>query len=495
MANDEEVKSYPYVEQYPYGYEFQSMVLALTFREARFLDQYEHIIVPKYFDNEEFRHLARIATTYFTQYGKIPDLKVAYGVVRTYCMDNKFTESVRKRLEEALDNIYRQEVSDPDWVKEQAIKFAQAQLMRDAIVEGAKLINDPANYSKIMVNIEKAMNVASPRRDGVIFNEVAFDLQKHLKEHSIFADSRRIKSGIPTFDHHCFGGQAPRKVAVVMAPSGTGKSHFLVAVGANAIRDGHNVFHYTLGDMDEWEVLSRYAANFTKIDSWSLFTGRGDGYQQAISYFLKSVESKLFVSTHPADTITPSALRSHISMQIAKTGIKPSVIIVDYADNLATGNKRTFESAEISAQLSVVYQQLIGIAHQFDCLLWTGSQVAKNSWGKAEDGVIDKEAIARSVSKVEHADYILTLNQTRDESEANTARIFEAKIRFGSDKHTINVRFDKSTSTFTEIEGQQSAHHKSFNKKKMKEEPKIDESVEVESKPINRLAQVLRKKA
>lgn len=792
MANDEEVKSYPYVDKYPYGYDFQLMLLALVYREPKFIDYFEHVIQPKYFDTDEFRHLARIAVFYFTKYGRTPDLKVSYDVVRTYCMDNKFTESVRVRLEETLDDVYRIEVPDGDWIKDQAIKFAQAQLMKEAIIEGSKLIHNPDNYPQILINIEKALNVAAPRKDGILFRDVALDLQQHLKEHSIFSNDRRVPTGLPSFDAHTFGGPAPRKLAVMMAPSGTGKliaddtpvlttqgwvrhgdlvvgdevfsydgkpvkvvavgkpspanvkvefkdgssiychenhewvfhksgheklsvvetneliggellsggksrymlpnieplefpeqdlplhpyalglwlgdgihtkpcichsekdsepiqkivgfgyeisnvivhkktgvhysyfggefdseshigraskfrngltkafvlgnkhiprqyqkssiskrlellaglidsdghvtrggtrvqitsaselltenivelvrsfgwrvsvtytkptvstsgirgqkvvakinftpsmgiptviprkmvvgssnkkprngvsrvsmepgrigrciqvdredgiylvgkelipthnSHWLTFVGSNAIRQGHHVFHYTFGDMDEWEVLSRYAANFTKMNSKDLFFGRADGYQQAMSTFLKSMKNHLYVSTHPADTITPAALKSHISLQSAKLGIKPAVIIIDYADNLATGFKTNFEASVQSAQLGNVYQQLIKIAHEFESVVWTGSQVGRGSWDKVDDGVIDKSAVAASVKKIEHADYILTLNQSREEHENGIARIYEAKIRFGEDKNIINVRFNKNTSTFIE---------------------------------------------
>lgn len=486
MGNTDSVQTHAKSEEFPYGNEFQIILIALAFREPKFIDLYEHILQPQFFDREEFRHIIRIVTQYFSRYGRTPDSHLAYGVVRSYCMDKKFPESVVQLLENVLDKIFKADLESADFVKEESIRFAQAQLMKETLLEGVKKIDDPSNYPELLKKFERVLEVAAPRDYGMKFNDIALDLPAQLREHSIFSLSRRVRTGIKSFDEHTFGGSAPKKLGVVMAPSGSGKSHLLVQFGATAIRNGQPVFHYTFGDMDMYEVFLRYASNFSGIPSDDIMHGTGRDYHTTMIGWLQENKQDLLVSTHPADTMTTAALRSHISMQISRTGIHPALIIIDYADNLAFNMQKKYGGFEHSMQLGEVYQQLIKLAHQFDCAIWTGSQVARDHW---KDEVIDRDGIAASAKKIDHADYIITINRTEEERNFGTARLYEAKIRFGKDKHTIPVSFNTSTSRVEELDAPPT-----FLKKKEdagrgiaggKKQIKVDTSEEIEATDPN----------
>lgn len=444
---DSPTRSYAASEVLPFGYHFQASLLAIAYREPKFMQEHEQVLQAKYFENEEFRHLARVLLDHFVRYGRTPDLDLAVDVVRQYAIDHRLSESARQALEISIEGISTLEIANQDWVIEQATRFAQAKAMKSALVKAVKTLDDPDKYGEVLGEIERALEIAAPRSSLLRFRDVALDIPTRIREQSTLSSTRRIKTGLSSLDEHMFGGSAPGKLGVILAPSGSGKTHFMVFLGAAAIRAGHSVFHYTLGDMGEWEVMVRYAANFTGIDSKKIFSGTGPDYTAAMTRWMANVQSDLVVSVHTADSLTPSALRSHISATIVKTGIRPSLIIVDYADNLASGMAPTVNAYERYEQLGYLYQQLLKIGYQFDAAVWTGSQVGRMHWS---DDVIDRDAVSASVKKIEHADYVLTLNQTREEAQENKARIFEAKIRFGEDKHVLNVRFDKATSNFIE---------------------------------------------
>ena len=62
------------------------------------------------------------------------------------------------------------------------------------------------------------------------------------------------------------GGLAGGELGIVVAPSGVGKSWVLQALGANALRAGKNVIHYTL-ELNQAYVGLRYGAIFSGIEA------------------------------------------------------------------------------------------------------------------------------------------------------------------------------------------------------------------------------------
>lgn len=476
---------------YPFGFDFQLRILALAFREPRFFLEYGFLIEAQYFDNEEFRHLARILRDHFGKFNRIPEVTLCRDLVRSYATTRRFDEDQCIVIERVLEKIISVELSDFEWLKEEAVKFVQGQMMKTYIIEAAKGLQSGKleDYSQIVAKFQSILEIAAPNSGVLKFSDVALEIPAQMRENSVFANTRRVKTNIPAFDDHTFGGCAAGKLGVVMARSGGGKSHTLVHLGAAAIRNGFPVFHYTFGDMNQWEVLVRYAANFTGIDSNDIAHGRGGDYFTRMMEWLQGGSKELFVSCHPTDSVTPGMLKSMISSMIARTGVHPGLIVVDYADNLATGHRFSADAAENNSILGHVYQQLLKIAGQFEAVVWTGSQVSRNHWRDASTadsggrlGVIDSDAAAQAIKKVDQADYILSLNQTRDENEQGIARIYEAKIRFGRDKHTIICNFNKGTSTFTELMVESTPEAEvSDRRRQRREAPAPLEALEAES--------------
>ena len=65
------------------------------------------------------------------------------------------------------------------------------------------------------------------------------------------------------------GGLGPGELGVVVAPSGVGKTWILTAIGAEAVRKGLSVVHYTM-ELSEHYVGARYDTVFTQIPSTEL---------------------------------------------------------------------------------------------------------------------------------------------------------------------------------------------------------------------------------
>jgi hypothetical protein len=132
-------------------------------------------------------------------------------------------------------------------------------------------------------------------------------------------------------------------------------------------------------------------------------------------------------------------------------GKKPDVIIVDYAD-LLRGN-----GAEKRHELESIYEDLRGMAGEYELPVWTASQANRSA---LEEDVIDASKVAESYGKVMVADFILSLSRKVEDKLAGTGRWHVIKNRFGPDGITLPSKMNLSNGQFniytdTSINGQQ----------------------------------------
>ena len=102
------------------------------------------------------------------------------------------------------------------------------------------------------------------------------------------------------------------------------------------------------------------------------------------------------------------------------------MIIVDYGDLL----RPVSTQKEKRNELESIYEEMRGIAQEYECPLWTASQTNRSGLN-AE--VITMESISEAFNKCFVADFICSISRTAEDKVANTARMFVAKNRNGPD--------------------------------------------------------------
>jgi replicative DNA helicase len=102
------------------------------------------------------------------------------------------------------------------------------------------------------------------------------------------------------------------------------------------------------------------------------------------------------------------------------------MIIMDYGDLL----RPVSTQKEKRNELESIYEELRGIAQEYECPVWTASQT--NRSGISAD-VITMESISEAFNKCFVADFICSISRTAEDKQANTARMYVAKNRNGMD--------------------------------------------------------------
>lgn len=137
----------------------------------------------------------------------------------------------------------------------------------------------------------------------------------------------------------------------------------LINVGSHAVKQGLNVVHYTL-ELNEGYVGQRYDAVLTGIANQNLKYNLED-VEAAVS----KLKGNLVIKYYPTKTASCSTLRAHIEKMIL-IGKKPDLVIVDYADLL----RGSVSKREMRHELESIYEDLRGIAGEYEVPLYTASQ-------------------------------------------------------------------------------------------------------------------------
>ncbi len=202
-------------------------------------------------------------------------------------------------------------------------------------------------------------------------------------------------------------------------------SWVLTRLGAEAMRQGKNVLHFTL-ELNEKYVGLRYDSCFTGIDFQNIRSS-----VPIVKDRLSKIDGKLIIKYFPIKTVSSHTLKLHAE-RIMMLGTKIDLIIVDYADIL-----RPFQSDRNSNSYSEaggIYEELRSVAGELQVPIWTASQ--SNRSGMDED-VLTALNISDSYRKIMTADFVMSLSRKTNDKVSNTARFHIIKNRFGPDGMTF----------------------------------------------------------
>jgi replicative DNA helicase len=269
-------------------------------------------------------------------------------------------------------------------------------------------------------------------------NDFGYDYIKDFEERFKFKARHPVSTGWDKIDRLTKGGLGAGELTVVIAPTGAGKSHVLVHLGAEALKQGKNVVHYTL-ELSDTAVAQRYDACLTGHNLDELLEQKDSIFDK-----IKDVDGQLIIKEYPTKSATTVTVKNHLE-KVRQNQMEVDMVIVDYGD-LLRGTHRT---AEKRHELESIYEELRGIAQEFNCPLVTASQT--NRKGLNEE-VITMESISEAFNKCFVADFIISLSRTIKDKNSNIGRIFVAKNRNGPDGIIFSIFMDTGSVTIKVLE-------------------------------------------
>jgi len=400
-----------------FGQSFQTKVIGALLTDEKFLGSIEEVTSTKFFESEANKWIVQEIVDYYQDYKRPPTMDVFK--VKVSNLDN---EVLKTTVVDQLRHVYTQVGNvDLDYIKDEYKNFCKNQNLKQVILSSVDLLKS-GQYDRIKDMVDGAMKVGVSEDLGTEYVQ-DFDLRTE--------DINR--STVPTawqpLNELLDGGLGPGELGVVVAPSGVGKTWVLCELGAEAVRQGLSVVHYTL-ELQEHYVGNRYDTLFTHIPSNEL-VDKKDIVRDKISV----LPGRLLIKYFPPKGISVKKLEQHMDKMMSMDN-KPDLIIVDYADLLLSySNKMDSTYAEQGG----VYIDLRGMSGQLGIPIWTASQTNRSA---IDMEVIEADKIADSYAKVMNADFIMSWSRKSKDKLNNTARVHVMKNRFGMDGITFPCKMD-----------------------------------------------------
>lgn len=411
-----------------YGRSFQEKVFQGLLTDHTWAAQMSEVMQASYFD---LKYLAFLTDKYFKYHGKykcFPTLQLLITIIKDELKETQ-DGVLKEQIVEYLSRIRNSpDMNDIAYVKEKCLDFCRKQALKDALEKSVELIGSN-KYDAVVDLMRKAVSVGLP-------TSVGHDFFEDMEARFVKINRCACATGLDALDEKTVlnGGLGKGELGVVVANTGVGKSHFLTAMGSEALRRGKNVVHYTF-ELTETAVGIRYDSNLTGIQSNEI----QDSKEQVLKHYKEADLGKLIIKEYPTGTASVNTIRNHLE-KLSLRGFIPHVVIIDYADIMRSS--REFDALRL--ELKLIYEELRNLAMEKAIPIWTASQANRDS---ANSDVVGLENMSEAYGKAMVADVVLSLSRKASEKATGQGRLFVAKNRAGKDGILFPVHIDTARST------------------------------------------------
>lgn len=396
---------------------FQTQVLGLMKQSFNFLILAQEVIEPDYFSDRA------LAWFFITMRDHYLDYQTN---IQDSSLNNELFKAVRnKQIKEKDISIYaeyRKQLDHPvlnaDYIKSEVVTFCKHQAIRKAITDLPPLLlsDQFEEVEDMLVNaLHVGMDVESL---GVQF---FVDFPERIKRRELTYEHRIIPTGITELDSFLGGGLKPKQLGIWMGPTSRGKSLSLIHCGKRAVIQRKRVLHYTL-ELSEDEVAERYDSSFSTIPMKQLVNEEYE-LMGRLEDLGRRWGNALIIKEYAPGKASLNTIKGHIQ-QCFQIGFVPDLIIVDYLDLLKPVHRRK----EKREELSDITTDLRGLAVEMNRGVWSATQSQRAAISMETH---TEEQVGDDIGKVNIADIVITLNQTREEVTNEMMRLFLAKNRNG----------------------------------------------------------------
>jgi hypothetical protein len=413
-----------------YGKPFQEKVVQALLTDRQFAEQMTEVMDVSYFDLKYLQFLAEHYFKYSKQYHVFPSFQLLVTIIRDGLKTGTDT-ILRDQIIEYLQRMRANpDVGDLQYVKDKSLDFCRKQALKQELVVAVEHLQE-GRYEEIVEGLKKAVCVGTTPALG----------------HDFFADYEArftrlqrncVPTGLEELDRKDIlnGGLGAGEIGVVVAPTGVGKSHFLVWLGAHALKQGIDVLHYTF-ELSEAATGLRYDSCLCDIDSNTVI----DSKEQVLKAYQETKLGRLMIKEFPANTATIYTIRAHME-RLDLRGFRPGLLVVDYADIMRS--TRQYDS--LRHELKLIYEELRSFAQEKRIPVWTASQ--SNREGSSQD-VVDLNNMSEAYGKAMVSDVVISLSRRTHEKASGEGRLCIAKNRSGRDGLVYPVMIDTARSKFS----------------------------------------------
>lgn len=408
------------------GRSYQERVMQAMLQDSLFADQMLDVLNPQFFDVTYLQECAEKFFDHKKRFKTFPSADVLEVMItRDQEIDPNLALQVREYLQRTKEKPLN---GDKGYIEESSLDFCKKQTMKDALIKAIDKMEE-SKFDDISGLIKQAL-VAGASRD------LGHDYSKGFAKRAERSNTKRLPTGWGPLDRVLNGGWERGTITTFIAPTGAGKSHFLVNAGAAAVERGFNVVYVTL-EMADYKIGLRFDSYYSGVE----LNHVPDHAARVEEAAMDKVKGRLFIKEFPTKAATVQTIRSYLQRLQAIEDFTPDILIVDYADLLRGTRGYTDKRFELEGN----YEELRGLAKEFGELGMVVLTADQTNRSGLEMEVVTIGQIGESYAKATVCDLIMTVSRTMDDKQANTGRLFVAKSRLGPDGMLFPFLMNPST--------------------------------------------------
>jgi len=393
-----------------FGRSFQERLVHIMLNDRAFCEQISEVLTIEFFELKYLQEFVRIIFKHKEHYSIHPSHSTIETILKTEYSEES---SVNKQIHKFFETVNETQVEDSDlfYIKDKSLDFCKKQKMKEAMIKSSRLLQK-SSFDEIAQIINSALKLGQD-------NNFGYDYLKDFEKRFEFQSRDVIPTPWDSLNKVMNGGHGRGELGVIIAPTGGSKSMQLVCMGAHALKLGFNVVYYTL-ELSDVVVGNRFDSRLTGIDINDLRK-----HKEQVLEKIQNIPGQLIIKEYPTKQASPQTLKNHLE-KLRVSGFEPDLILVDYGDIL----KPNQNTGEVRHNLGSIFEDLRGIAKNFNSAMWVPTQTNRSGLNAA---IVTMESISEAFNKCFIADFICCISSTVKDREKNEARMFVAKNRNGLD--------------------------------------------------------------
>ena len=258
-----------------------------------------------------------------------------------------------------------------------------------------------------------------------------------------------VSTGFSSLDTYT-GGLQKSDMIVLAGRPGMGKTTFALNLAYNICKNDKTVLFFSL-EMNDIQLVKRIVSSLSFVSSDDMRTGKltDDDVASIVDSAKEISGKKLFIADNTLLTIADLRNKCH---KVATQEKGLDIVFIDYlqlmvpGDNYKNSNKNGFMSRQ--EEIAAISRNIKALAKEINIPIIALSQLSREAEKKKEPQLSD---LRESGAIEQDADIVFLINKPNDDENAGSDKteIIIAKHRNGR-TGTVNLRFDKSTTRFTE---------------------------------------------
>ena len=423
--------------------DFQLEVLSYVVRDKEVMSRFVEVITESHFENPTHRIIYTLSRRYFLEFLRMCPRNTIERELGIWLQENEGRTIVPAEFFwRDLEKLFQVSLVEREYL----IRRVQSYILKSQVASlGEQAIRAAQGPGDVNLDLViREINRLFGSISGRITEKMEFLLADANQRERDNPAVRKVPTGLRTLDSSLGGGLGKGELGVVIAPTGVGKSFFLITIGANCLKFQKKVLHITL-ELARDKVISRYEAFMTKIVKSDLHMHSNRIVRRLHRIRQLVNPADVLVIEYPSRGLSVDELRAVLTQVKIGRSFEPDLLVIDYADILKPILTRREEARW--EQHAVVYESLRGLAQEFELPIWTGSQTTAGALYKE---VVTISDIAESFAKVRIADVVLAICRTSLERSLGKGRFFLDKVRDYPGNVTIPFKEDFDTSRFWE---------------------------------------------